>query len=484
MRRWWIGANALLTALTFSSALAAGPTPDQALTWLQEGNSRFVSGAVKNPNTTPDRLKSTFMDGQKPFATVLSCSDSRVPVERVFDRGFGDLFVVRVAGNVCDNDEAGSIDYAVEHLETPLLVVLGHRDCGAVTAVVTHAEVHGCIPPLIDNIEPAVERAQAAHPNLTGKALVPDAVQENVWQSIEDLFTSTPSVRAHVKAGKLRVEGAVYDLETGEVKWLGAHPETTKLVALTSEGATMRRAKTPHTETHAATHEATSGEHAKPTAKPGMPTPADAFAKLETGNAMFVAGKATPAPYDANRLHETFTNGQKPFATILNCSDSRVPTERIFNVGVGETFVVRVAGNVADTDEIGSIEYGCDHIGTPVLVVLGHRGCGAVGAVVNHVETHGCLSALVANIEPAITKLRKEHPDLAGEPLMAEAIKANVRQSIADLLARSPTVSARAEAGVLMIVGGVYDIETGKIEWLDAPTHEAEPTPKAHESHE
>lgn len=475
MRRSSTIGCAILTLFTVGHVSAAGPSADQAFAWLQEGNARFANGAPKNPNTDPARLQATFTNGQRPFATILACSDSRVPVERLFDRGFGDLFVVRVAGNVCDNDEAGSIEYAVGHLETPLLVVLGHRECGAVNAVVTGAEVHGCIPQLVDNIEPAAKRAQSAHPNLTGKALVPDAIEENVWQSIEDLCAASPSTRERVKVGKLRIEGAIYDLESGAVRWIGAHPQMAKLVALTSESAPPRVAR-PAAKPPMA--------HAAPVARPGLPTPAAAFEKLQAGNAQFVAGKSPPARVDAERLRETFTNGQKPFATVLSCADSRLPTERIFNVGVGDTFVVRVAGNVADTDEIGSIEYGCDHLGTPLLVVLGHRGCGAVAAVVNHVELHGCLPGLLDNIEPTIARLRKEHPDLAGEPLMAEAVRANVRQSIDDLLTRSHALHARVDAGLLKVVGGVYDIETGRIEWLDSPTHAAEPSTPTRASHE
>jgi carbonic anhydrase len=116
---------------------------------------------------------------------VITCSDSRVPVEHIFDTGIMDIFVIRVAGNVCDVDERGSIEYGLAHVHTPVLVVLGHTQCGAVTAV-THA-IHGTghalecnIPPLVDNIEPAVRRAMANHPDVHGDEIIPYAIEENI----------------------------------------------------------------------------------------------------------------------------------------------------------------------------------------------------------------------------------------------------------------------------------------------------------------
>ncbi len=223
----------LLSICLSAPAFAQKPDPDKALQTLKDGNARFVSGDRQFPNISADRRNITSSKGQHPFATVITCSDSRVPVEIVFDRGIGDIFVIRVAGNVCDVDEVGSIEYGVDHLETPVMVVLGHTSCGAVTAVVTNAELHGSIPALVDNIKPAVKKAQAEHSHLHGKDLVPKAVEANVWQSIEDLFTTSPATRKRVKAGSLKVVGGVYDLLSGKVKWMGTHPDQKKLVERT-----------------------------------------------------------------------------------------------------------------------------------------------------------------------------------------------------------------------------------------------------------
>ena len=223
----------LCAAVVWAGAPQAGLTPDQALERLEKGNERFAASRPVHPDLDTARRTATARQGQKPFAMVLGCSDSRVPVEHVFDVGLGDLFVVRVAGNVTYFDQAGSIEYGAEHLGANLLVVLGHTKCGAVAAVVNGAKEHGNIPALVAAIIPAVEKARAENPALSGPELVDKAVEYNVRQSMEDLFRLSPSMRAMVKAGRVKVVGAVYDIESGRVKWLGEHPAQAELLELT-----------------------------------------------------------------------------------------------------------------------------------------------------------------------------------------------------------------------------------------------------------
>jgi carbonic anhydrase len=227
---------ALLFLLTLSAAPVAAeshgaavkkPSPDEAIAMLKDGNKRFVDGKAINPNSDAARLAlaGSKNQGDYAYATVITCSDSRVPVERVFDAGIMDIFVIRVAGNVCDTDEVGSIEYGLAHVNTPVLVVLGHTQCGAVTAV-THAlqgtghPLERNIPPLVDNIQPAVKRAMAENPDLHGDAVIPAAIVANVWQGVEDLFMASPASREIVKSGKAKVVGAIYDVGTGNVEWL------------------------------------------------------------------------------------------------------------------------------------------------------------------------------------------------------------------------------------------------------------------------
>ncbi len=210
---------------------ASDITSDQALKNLKEGNKRFVSSNRIYPNLDKTRIELNSKNGQHPFATVVGCSDSRVPVEHIFDAGIGDIFTVRVAGNVCDIDESGSIEYGVDHLKTPLLVIMGHSGCGAVTAVARDDEVHGNIPVLVDNIVPAVNKAKEIHGDQFSHELLTASIELNVWQSIEDLLKNSHITKNLVKNGNLKIFGAIYNLETGQVQWLGEHPRLNNLLA-------------------------------------------------------------------------------------------------------------------------------------------------------------------------------------------------------------------------------------------------------------
>ena len=221
-------AGACLLALAAAPAVfATDLTADQALAKLKEGNERFVSGKSMHPHTDTARLIQAGSEdqGKHAHATIIACSDSRVPVERLFDEGIMDLFIVRVAGNVVDTDEAGSIEYGLAHVNTPLFVVLGHTQCGAVKAVTADIKGHGHpleanIPLLVDNIAPAVKRAIEQNPKAEEKDIIPAAITENVWQSVNDLFMKSAKVREMVKDGKVKVVGAIYDVGTGKVDWL------------------------------------------------------------------------------------------------------------------------------------------------------------------------------------------------------------------------------------------------------------------------
>ncbi len=227
----------LLTVALFSAlpcrTLAtdtAAPTADEAQQRLREGNQRFLDGQTTHPNADAARRTLTAKEGQHPFVTILACSDSRVPLEILFDQGIGDIFVIRVAGNVAGPDELGSLEYGAGHLHTPLLVVLGHTKCGAVGAAATHADVKGHVKKLVERIEPAVKRAHQESPNAKGDELTAVAVKENVWLSIADALKHSEEVRELVGEGKLKIVGAVYDIEAGKIEWLGQHPDQAKLV--------------------------------------------------------------------------------------------------------------------------------------------------------------------------------------------------------------------------------------------------------------
>ncbi len=215
---------------------------DEALSRLKAGADRYLEGKLQHPNQSRERRALTYGQGQHPFAAVLGCSDSRVPVELIFDQGIGDIFVVRVAGNVAQADEIGSIEYAVDHLATPVVVVLGHSHCGAVTAVVENAKVTPNIASLVAPIRPAVAKAKAENPEASKEVLLNAAIRDNVLQAMSDLFQKSPLIKAQVKAKKTRVVGALYEIDTGRVQWLGPHPDQDKWLGK-AEGKSAQKKK-------------------------------------------------------------------------------------------------------------------------------------------------------------------------------------------------------------------------------------------------
>jgi carbonic anhydrase len=193
-------------------------TADEALARLIAGNQRFVRGEARFP-TVQKEILATLAKGQRPYATVLGCSDSRVPPELIFDAGFGELFIVRVAGNVISPEVMGTLQYAALHLRTPLIVVLGHEGCGAVTAAL--AARHGAREParialLLDNILPGLRDLS---PDLAAEEEMRAAVEANVRWSMHQLF-DTPEGKARMAEGRMKLVGAVYELESGRVRFL------------------------------------------------------------------------------------------------------------------------------------------------------------------------------------------------------------------------------------------------------------------------
>nr|WP_201280376.1 carbonic anhydrase [Hassalia byssoidea] len=193
-----------------SLAIPQSLSADAALQKLIEGNQRFVQHKPQYPDQSAARLQEV-AQAQHPFATILSCADSRVPAEILFDQGIGDIFDVRVAGNIATPETLGSIEYAVVLLGTPLVMVLGHERCGAVTAAVQNESLLGEIGSFVKAIKPAVKRVK----DRPGDA-VDNAVVANVQYQIERLKRSK-LLTEQIEAGKLKIVGGRYDLDTGSV---------------------------------------------------------------------------------------------------------------------------------------------------------------------------------------------------------------------------------------------------------------------------
>ncbi|MHB9028539.1 MAG: carbonic anhydrase [Candidatus Latescibacterota bacterium] len=198
----------------------ASYSPDEALRLLQEGHARFVAGKPKYPHSCVDRCREV-AEGQKPFAIVLTCSDSRVPPEIIFDRGIGDLFIIRVAGNVAEPAVMGSLLLAVGHFGCPIVVVMGHESCGAIKASLSADSVLIREPVGVIKL---VELIRENIPESLGdpernERVIHDAVMENLFATVRSIGEDS-FVADRVAAGTLRIVPALYSLETGKIAWV------------------------------------------------------------------------------------------------------------------------------------------------------------------------------------------------------------------------------------------------------------------------
>jgi carbonic anhydrase len=199
-----------------------GRDADTVLTQLLEGNKRFMNGELAHPRRKPEDFL-PLAEGQAPLTAIVCCADSRVAPELIFDQGVGDLFVIRVAGNVITGAGAsvkGSIEYAVAELDVRLILVLGHSQCGAVKAAIKHIDVKDTLPGSISGLVDLIRPAVAAVKHKQGNIL-DNAIKANVEQGVERLKHLEPILAGSVKKGTLKVIGAVYDLHSGKVTAFG-----------------------------------------------------------------------------------------------------------------------------------------------------------------------------------------------------------------------------------------------------------------------
>jgi carbonic anhydrase len=210
-----LGATAAAITSRRTWAQSAPVSPDEAIQRLQEGNVRYAANTSRNKDFSAGRMARA--SAQYPFASIVSCADSRVSPELVFDQGPGDLFVVRVAGNFVNEDGLASLEYGAVVLQSRLIMVLGHSDCGAVNSTIKAMSdgttLPGHLPSLVNSIRPAVEAAKARN----AADLLSEATAENVRRAVAYLHAAKPLLSDLVSAGKLKVVGAVYNIESGTV---------------------------------------------------------------------------------------------------------------------------------------------------------------------------------------------------------------------------------------------------------------------------
>lgn len=198
-------------------------------------------------------------------------------------------------------------------------------------------------------------------------------------------------------------------------------------------------------------------------------TATQALDRLKQGNADFMANRQPPDPPDHSKRRLELARSQTPFAVLVSCSDSRVPPELLFGAGLGELFIVRNAGNTVDTVALGSIQYGVQVLGTPLIVVMGHERCGAVDAAVSVVQKNttfpGSIGQMVEPIIPAVLKARSGG-NVKEEDLLDLAVRENVRRTVLRLRESEPSLIEPQRTGKLRIVGARYDFDDGKVDFI------------------
>ena len=209
-----------LAAQDHHEAKPTTENPDSIIAWLQKGNAEFIKGNV-NTHAIDPKLREELAKGQHPKAIILTCADSRVSPELVFNKSLGDLFVIRVAGNITDDAINGSIEYAAEHLHASVVIVMGHSSCGAVAAAVADAKenqvsgINNHVRALTDKIQEAVLFANEKDPDPIKNALI-----SNIKYTVTLLRNSLPSLKPMVAKHELKVVGAVYHIDNGNIEWL------------------------------------------------------------------------------------------------------------------------------------------------------------------------------------------------------------------------------------------------------------------------
>lgn len=213
---------------THNKETQATTTPEMALDFLKEGNRRFVSNLKYNRDLL-QQVNET-KEGQWPFAVILSCIDSRTSAELVFDQGLGDVFSVRIAGNVVNDDIVGSMEFACKVAGSKLIVVLGHSKCGAIKGACNHVEL-GNLTGLLNKVKPAIEKVEEANSQASGAEFVEAVAHANTLISLEEILERSPILREMYENGEIGLAAAYYQVETGEVKFIKEKVKAGELVA-------------------------------------------------------------------------------------------------------------------------------------------------------------------------------------------------------------------------------------------------------------
>ncbi len=429
--------------LAMSCIVLAQRTPDEALQALQKGNQRFADeGSVPQP--VGPGVRRTLARGQSPYAVVVTCADSRVPPEHLFNVGLGELIVVRTAGHVIGPEAIATIEHAVERLNVPLCVVLGHENCDVVAAAAeqslstnTENQPSDAVVFLLERIEPAIRKARAL--DLGSNEMRGMAEEEHAHATVKECMRRSPLLRRFASVGRFRMVSARYHAE-GNVEWLPSRP-------IPNPEQVDRPAMLESVE-------------------PGMP-PHVALRMLRAGHRRFL-GDTRPMPDLSKDQRAAIADSQQPLAIVVTDSDSRVSPEHIFDAGLGDLYVIRSGGNTLTDETLASIEFAAEKLGASLLVVMGHNRCEPMMAAADHPMMQQMTPhqrRLLRSLEPSVSAARANH----AEDVVQHATQENAMRTLQEARSRSTLLRTLEEEGTFTMLASHYDVATGDLTWLKLP---------------
>jgi len=470
--------------------------PNEALKLLKEGNTRFMNGEPTATQTDKIMRRELVDLGQAPHTAILGCADSRAPLETVFDAMPGDIFVLRNAGNTCTHAEGsmlGSLEFCTGKLGARLILVLGHTHCGAVYGA-TNAymaakksgtgSVESALEGLLLDLAPVAEKAAVEMPHHSAGDIAAYAVRVNVFHTIDFLLKYSAGLREKVKSGQVEIQGGVYDLESGKVEFMGRSPQQS---ALLSTNLGLPPSMTRQGGRSSGYGPATQGEHGVRTTVDSAVPAEEALKMLKAGNERFAVG-APLAKHATLKMREALvSHGQAPHTAILGCADSRVPVDTVFDAMPGDLFVLRNAGNTcthAEGSMVGSLEFCCGKLGSKLILVMGHTKCGAIaGATATYLASKkgtsksagSALEGLLVGLSGVAKEAEEElGPGADEDQLVSHTVRVNVFSSMEFLLKYSPSLRELVKSGKVEIQGGIYHLETGRVEFIGRSPRQAE----------
>jgi len=448
------------------TAQSPGVPPEEAYAQLVAGNKRFANGKGETESNVDVFLNLQLLsDGQQPMSSIMACSDSRVPVELTFDKRPGDIFVMRTAGNIIATKPGGSLlgsaEFSIAALKAKLLVVLGHTKCGAVTEAVkaTRAqmspdEAPGSIGTLLVELDEAAREAVEKLPEAEQAEQIALATRINVFACMRRFIENSDIIKAAVKNMDISIIGAYYDLNTGNVEWLGQHPDLEEIV-----GEPM--------PVHA-------WKQAPYLSRGFVKSSATAFNELENlkrGNENFMAGKGgrfTGVKYD------------QPQAIVVSGSDMKVKPQLFFDTAPGEIITQRTLANTVGSPGgtlFASLEYTVKRFAPPVLLIVGDGNDGVVKQALDYVQglevAPFAMQPVLDKVSAAAIRALDEFGDEArtdagaSMKILRTAVELNTLYSIEQLLINSPVIREAVKGG-MELQAAVFDDLTGEVEFLGA----------------